>query len=105
VLVSNSEFGYRLLPYLRSQFPEVLFLDYCHMEEEGWDHGGYPRLAVQMQELLDVNVVSSTYLKTWETRRGGDRPNRSVRRMSTTANGSCAGARAERGHAHPRFCQ
>ncbi|MBP1691229.1 MAG: glycosyl transferase group 1 [Bacteroidetes bacterium] len=72
VLVSNSEFGYRLLPYLRSQFPEVLFLDYCHMEEEGWDHGGYPRLAVQMQELLDVNMVSSAYLKTWETRRGGD---------------------------------
>ncbi|MCC6396857.1 MAG: glycosyltransferase [Bacteroidetes bacterium] len=72
VLVSNSEFGYRLLPYLRSQFPDVLLLDYCHMEEEGWDHGGYPRFAVQMQELLDVNIVSSSYLKTWETRRGGD---------------------------------
>lgn len=72
VMVSNAELGYRLLPYLRSRFPGVTFVDYCHMEEEAWNNGGYPRMAVQMQDVLDLNMVSSEYLRTWEIRRGGD---------------------------------
>ena len=73
VLVSNAELGYRLLPYLRSRFPSVCFVDYCHMEEEGWNNGGYPRQAVQMQEMLDLNIVSSAYLRDWQVGRGGGR--------------------------------
>jgi glycosyltransferase involved in cell wall biosynthesis/thioredoxin-like negative regulator of GroEL len=72
VLISNSEFGYKVLPWLRSRHPEVTFTDYCHMEEEGWYSGGYPRMAVQYQEQLDLNIVSSEYLKGWMTRHGGD---------------------------------
>ena len=71
VLVSNSEFGYLLLPYLRAHFPHVTFLDFCHMEEE-WRNGGYPRLAVEYQEQLDLNIVSSEYLKRWMIDRGAD---------------------------------
>jgi glycosyltransferase involved in cell wall biosynthesis/Flp pilus assembly protein TadD len=72
VMVTNSELGYKLVPYLRSRFPAVTFVDYCHMEEEEWNNGGYPRLAVQMQEVLDLNITSSAYLREWESRRGGD---------------------------------
>jgi glycosyltransferase involved in cell wall biosynthesis len=72
VLISNSELGYKLLPWLRARHPEVVFEDYCHMEEEGWNNGGYPRLAVQFQEQLDINIVSSEYLRGWMTRRGAD---------------------------------
>jgi glycosyltransferase involved in cell wall biosynthesis len=72
VLVSNSELGYLLLPYLRACFPDVAFLDFCHMEQEDWKNGGYPRMAVEYQELLDVNVVSSEHLKQWLVKRGAD---------------------------------
>ena len=72
VMVTNSELGYKLLPYLRSRFPDVTFVDYCHMEDDEWNNGGYPRQAVQMQEVLDLNITSSAYLREWEIRRGGD---------------------------------
>jgi glycosyltransferase involved in cell wall biosynthesis/GT2 family glycosyltransferase len=70
VLISNSEMGYKLLPYLRSRCPEVTFVDFCHMEEEYWNNGGYPRLSVGYQELLDLNIVSSDHLKEWMVQRG-----------------------------------
>jgi glycosyltransferase involved in cell wall biosynthesis/GT2 family glycosyltransferase len=72
VLIANSEFGYLLLPYLRAYFPGVAFLDYCHIEEEYWKNGGYPRMAVEYQELLDLNVVSSEHLKEWMIRQGAE---------------------------------
>ncbi len=72
VMVTNSELGYLLLPYLRARCQDVAFLDYCHMEEEYWKSGGYPRMAVEYQGLLDVNIVSSVHLKEWMVRRGAE---------------------------------
>ncbi|MBA3765795.1 MAG: glycosyltransferase [Acidobacteria bacterium] len=72
VLISHSELGYLLLPYLRAHFPDVTFVDFCHIEEEHWNNGGYPRWAVEYQELLDLNVVSSEHLKGWMVKRGAD---------------------------------
>ena len=72
MLVSNSELGYRLLPYLRARHPQVTYVDYCHMEEEYWNSGGHPRMAVAYQDVLDLNLVSSVHLKTWMEARGGD---------------------------------
>jgi len=73
VLVSHSELGYRLLPYLRAHFPGVAFLDYCHIEEPEWNNGGYPALAARYHELLDLDVVSSRHLAGWLAERGADR--------------------------------
>lgn len=70
VLISNSEIGYKLLPYLRSRCPDVTFIDFCHMEEEYWNNGGYPRLSVGYQDLLDLSIVTSCHLKEWMVRRG-----------------------------------
>lgn len=70
VLISNSEFAYHILPYLRSHFPDVAFIDYLHMEEEYWKNGGYPRLSLINQSQLDLTIVSSQHLKTWMTDRG-----------------------------------
>ena len=72
VLVSNSEFGYQLLPYLRAHFPTLPLLDFCHMEQEEWKNGGYPQMAVTYQEMLDGNLVSSAHLKNWMEKRGAD---------------------------------
>ena len=72
MLVSNSEFGYQLLPYLRAHFPTLPLLDFCHMEQEEWKNGGYPQMAVTYQAMLDRNIVSSAYLKNWMEKRGAD---------------------------------
>ncbi len=72
VLLSNSEHGYQVLPYLRSWCPQPAYVDYCHMEEEYWKNGGYPRYAATTQEALDLNIVSSEHLKQWMVDRGAD---------------------------------
>jgi glycosyltransferase involved in cell wall biosynthesis len=72
VLISNSEFGYRLLPYLRSHFPQLPILDYCHMEADDWKDGGYPGMSADYEELLNLTVVSSEHLKHWMVQRGAD---------------------------------
>jgi glycosyltransferase involved in cell wall biosynthesis len=70
VLVTNSEFGYHLLPALRQTTPSAVFADYCHMEQEEWKNGGYPRLAALYQPYLDRNLVSTRHLKRWLGTRG-----------------------------------
>jgi GT2 family glycosyltransferase len=70
VLISNSELGYRLLPYLRASCPEVSFTDFGHAEHEDWNNGGYPRLAVDYQALLDLNITASEHLKQWMGKQG-----------------------------------
>ncbi len=71
-LVSHSEFGYHLLPYLRAHFPRLPLLDFCHIEEEAWKNGGYPQMSVNYQEVLDRSLVSSKHLKGWMEKRGAE---------------------------------
>lgn len=72
VIISNSELGYLLLPYLRSHCPTPIYLDYCHMEEIEWRQGGFPSLSIQYRQYLDATMVASQYLKQWMLERGGD---------------------------------
>ncbi len=72
VMVSNSELGYQLLPFLRAHCPGTTFVDFNHMEEPHWRSGGHPRSGVAMQEQLDLNIVVSEHLKSWMVGRGGD---------------------------------
>jgi glycosyltransferase involved in cell wall biosynthesis len=72
VMISHSEFGYQLLPYLRAYCPEVTFVDYCHIEEKQWKNGGYPRMSLEHKEMLDLTIVSSEHLQGWMVGQGGD---------------------------------
>lgn len=72
VLVSNSELGYLLLPYLKHYCSEPVYLDYCHMEELEWRQGGFPALSIQFSKYLDATMVASLHLKKWMLDRGGD---------------------------------
>jgi len=72
VLISASTIGYQLLPYLRANFPEVAFLDMCHVEEPDWLNGGHPRFGVGYQEALDLNIVTTQHLSEWMQSRGAD---------------------------------
>jgi glycosyltransferase involved in cell wall biosynthesis len=70
VLISNSYTGYLLLPYLRSRCPHVTFTDLCHSQQESWKSGGYPRCGAAYQEMLDLNITASAYVKRWMVERG-----------------------------------
>jgi len=78
VFISHSELAYQLLPYLRAHCPGTAFVDYCHLEEEHWKGGGYPRLATQYQALLELNMVTSEHLKAWMVNHGADKERISV---------------------------
>ena len=72
VMVSNSELGYWLLPYLRAHCPGPAYVDCCHMEEEYWKSGGYPRYAAACRDELDLSIVVSEHLRGWMVARGAD---------------------------------
>jgi glycosyltransferase involved in cell wall biosynthesis len=70
VMVTNAELGYRLLPYLRARCDDVTFVDFCHMEQEEWLDGGYPRLSIDAAACLDRSIVLSDHLRKWMIARG-----------------------------------
>jgi glycosyltransferase involved in cell wall biosynthesis len=70
VLISNSELAYRLLPHLKPRFPDVAFVDFCHMEQEEWLDGGYPRMSIDAAPWLDRTIVLSEHLRQWMLARG-----------------------------------
>ncbi|MDW8146913.1 MAG: glycosyltransferase family 4 protein [Roseiflexaceae bacterium] len=72
VLVSNSQFGYALLPYLRFHCPDVAFIDLLHMEEPYWLDGGYPRLSLNYAVWINLSITISRHLRDWMIARGGD---------------------------------
>lgn len=72
ILISNSVFAYKALAYLRRAAGDIPIVDFCHMEQEEWLNGGYPRLSAEGREFIDLHVTSSLHLKDWEVRRGVD---------------------------------
>lgn len=72
ILITNSEFGYYLVPFLKLAFPHIPLADYNHMEEAYWNNGGHPRQSVIYQEHFQKNIVSSNHLKAWMISQGAD---------------------------------
>jgi Glycosyltransferase len=77
LLISNSQFGYVLLPYLRRHCPDVVVLDLLHAVEPHWLDGGYPQLSLQQRAWIDLSITVSGDLRDWMITRGGD-PDRIV---------------------------
>jgi glycosyltransferase involved in cell wall biosynthesis len=72
IVISHSQFAYEALSYLRRVAGETPIADYCHIADEGWLDGGYPRMSVDRRELLDLQITSSEALKDWMVARGCD---------------------------------
>ena len=53
---SNSEFGYKILPYLKAKHQDIPICDFVHMEEWYNRNGGFARDSSTMQ-----NVIDKTY--------------------------------------------
>ncbi|MED0671850.1 glycosyltransferase [Aneurinibacillus aneurinilyticus] len=63
ILLSNSYYGYYLLPWLRKEFSTLPILDYVHMEEWYWRAGGYARTSGMLADILDKTYVCTNHLK------------------------------------------
>lgn len=72
VVVTNSQLGYALLPYLRHHCPDVALVDIVHAVEEHWLDGGYPRVSLNHAGWIDLTVAVSQDLRGWMVARGGD---------------------------------
>ncbi len=57
LFLTNSYYGYYLVPWLRKNFPDLVILDYVHMEEWYWRNGGYARTSGVMGNILEKTYV------------------------------------------------
>lgn len=57
LFLSNSYYGYYLIPWIRKEFPRLVIVDYVHMEEWYWRNGGYARISCAMGEILEKTYV------------------------------------------------
>ncbi|MDR2672028.1 MAG: glycosyltransferase [Coriobacteriales bacterium] len=60
IFLSNSQFGYYLLPWIRKEFPAITIIDYVHNEEWYWMGGGYGRLSGVMGDVTDLTLTGNT---------------------------------------------
>ncbi len=64
IMLTNSYDGYYMMPWIRQHFPDVVIVDYVHMEEWYWLAGGYARTSGALS-----GVVEKTYVCNSRTRR------------------------------------
>jgi glycosyltransferase involved in cell wall biosynthesis len=72
VLVTHSQLGYQLLPWLQPRHPRTPFIDYLHIDASDWKNGGYPRFSLNYQPWLSRTLTSSAYLRNRLIAWGGD---------------------------------
>lgn len=63
VFQSQSYFGYYVLPWLKSYFPEMPFVDYIHAENWSWRNGEYPRDSTAIAGIVDKTYTCTKFLK------------------------------------------
>lgn len=63
VFISDSYFGYYLIPWLKKEFPRLKIVDCFHIEEWYWKNGGYARCSKVFENFTDKTYVSTEHLK------------------------------------------
>lgn len=71
VMQSNSFYGYYVLPWLKAEFPNVIFTDYLHSQNWSWRNGEYPRESTALSKILDRTYTCTNYLTTVMTEEMG----------------------------------
>ena len=59
ILISNSNFGYNMIPFIKLKYPELPVLDYIHSVELYNRNGGYGRDSSMMTSLIDKTITCS----------------------------------------------
>ena len=63
VFISDSYYGYYLIPWLKKEFPNIKIVDCFHIEEWYWKNGGYSRCSKVFEHFTDKTYVSTGHLK------------------------------------------
>lgn len=63
LIVTNSYDGYYMLPWIRQHFPELVIIDYVHMEEWYWRAGGHARSAGALNGITEKTFVCNSSTK------------------------------------------
>ena len=63
VMMSNSYYAYYVTPWLKSEYPEVIFTDYIHAHDWSWRNGGYPRDSIAISKFLDKTYTCNEFVK------------------------------------------
>lgn len=63
VMQSNSYFGFYVIPWLKSEFPKVVFTDYLHSANWSWRNGEYPRDSTAIDGFLDRTYTCTKVLR------------------------------------------
>jgi glycosyltransferase involved in cell wall biosynthesis len=72
VLITHSLFAYEALPFLRAIANGIPIVSYCHIVEDRWLRGGYPRKSVEKRDYLDLHIASSKALRDWLVHEGAE---------------------------------
>jgi glycosyltransferase involved in cell wall biosynthesis len=57
IFLSNSYYGYYIIPWIKKEFPDVVLIDYVHMEEWYWRNGGFARTSGNIENIVDKTFV------------------------------------------------
>ena len=60
LILTNSYDGYYMIPWLRKHFPNLVIVDYVHMEEWYWKNGGYARAAANINGITEKTFVCNS---------------------------------------------
>lgn len=63
IMNTNSRFGYALIPFIKSYFPQIPIIDYIHMEEWYNRNGGFSRDSSAVASLIDKTLVCNSNSK------------------------------------------
>ncbi|TGE33795.1 glycosyltransferase [Desulfosporosinus sp. Sb-LF] len=63
IFLSNSYYGYYLLPWIRKEFPKVAIVDCIHADLEFWRSGGYTRLSAAVDYVIDETFITNEYTR------------------------------------------
>ena len=64
IMLTDSYDGYYMMPWLRQHFPDVVMVDYIHMEEWYWRAGGYARTSAALSGLMEKTYVCNSATRT-----------------------------------------
>ena len=63
LIVTNSYDGYYMLPWIRQHFPDLVIIDYVHMEEWYWRAGGHARPSSANNGISEKTYVCNSATK------------------------------------------
>lgn len=72
ILIQGSQECYRLLPSLRTSSPNLPIFDYVHLVTPDWMQGGFPKLSLIYQDLIDFTFTSCEQVCDWMVEAGAN---------------------------------